>query len=139
MSSFTLALRSLRPRRTLLTVLAAAGLVLTLAACGDDGDSDAGTGDEAAGESEAPGESGPADATLEVDAIAYEDVTVPAGGTLEVVNSSGVGHTFTADDNSFDESYGSDETITVDVPDEPGEYPFHCNIHPSMTGTLTVE
>ena len=31
------------------------------------------------------------------------------------------------------------ETITVQVPDEPGDYAFFCSIHPSMTGTLTAE
>jgi plastocyanin len=50
-----------------------------------------------------------------------------------------VGHTFTADDGAFDESYVADESISVDVPDEPGDYPFHCEIHSSMTGTLTVK
>jgi len=25
------------------------------------------------------------------------------------------------------------------VPTEPGEYPFHCEIHSSMHATLTVE
>lgn len=133
--------RSHRPRRTLragLAVLAAAGLVLSLAACGDDDDSATDEGDEATSETESGG-AGTADATLTVDSLEYQDVTVPAGGTLEIVNTSGVGHTFTAEDDSFDEDYGSDETITVQVPDDPGDYPFVCEIHPQMTGTLTVE
>jgi plastocyanin len=122
------------PLRRIAVTLAALGLVMTLGACGgDDDSSDAGSGDEG------PGGSGSADATLDVDAIAYHDVSAPAGGTLEIVNSSGASHTFTANDGAFDESYGADETIEVDVPDEPGDYDFHCEIHPSMTGTLTAE
>jgi plastocyanin len=113
--------------------IAALGLVVALGACGDDDGSNAGSSN---GDT---GGSGSADATLEVDSIAYRDVTAPAGGTLEIVNSSGTAHTFTADDGAFDESYGADETITVDMPDEPGDYPFHCEIHSSMTATLTVE
>jgi plastocyanin len=113
--------------------VAALGLVVALGACGDDDGSNAGSSNGGTGGS------GSADATLEVDSIAYHDVTAPAGGTLEIVNSSGTAHTFTADDGAFDESYGADETITVDVPDEPGDYPFHCEIHSSMTATLTVE
>ena len=27
----------------------------------------------------------------------------------------------------------------VPPPIEPGDYPFHCEIHPNMTATLTVE
>jgi plastocyanin len=114
--------------------LAAIGLLAGFVACGDDdSSSDGGSADQ-------PSDgSGSADATLEVDSIAYSDVTAPAGGTLEIDNTSGVAHTFTADDESFDVSYGADETVDVDMPSEPGEYPFHCNIHPSMTATLTVE
>ena len=66
-------------------------------------------------------------------------MTAAAGGTLEVVNSSGGEHTFTADDGEFDDDLPDGETIEVDVPAEPGEYGFHCEIHPSMTATLTAE
>jgi plastocyanin len=136
--------RRWRPAAALL----ATALVLAPAACGDDDDDEASTGaaDEGSGGADYGGggsgegsPSGSADATLEVVAIEYDDVTAPAGGTLEVVNSSGAGHTFTADDGSFDESFGDGETVTVEVPAEPGEYPFHCEIHPSMEATLTAE
>jgi plastocyanin len=124
---------------TLLRHAAVAALALGLfagaAACGDDDDtsSDGGSSDQTSDGG------GAADATLEVDSIAYSDVTAPAGGTLEIDNTSGVAHTFTADDGSFDVSYGSDETVDVDMPTEPGDYPFHCKIHASMTATLTVD
>jgi plastocyanin len=112
-----------------------AGLFAGATACGDDDDasSDGGSTDQTSAGA------GAADATLEVDSIAYSDVTAPAGGTLEIDNASGVAHTFTADDGSFDVSYGADETVDVDMPTEPGDYPFHCNIHASMTATLTVD
>jgi plastocyanin len=74
-----------------------------------------------------------------VDSISYSDGTAPAGGTLEIDNTSGVAHTFAADDGSFEVSYGSDETVDVDMPTEPGDYRFHCKIHASMTATLTVD
>jgi plastocyanin len=111
-------------------VVAALGLLSGMAACGDDdSSSDGGSSDG----------SGSADATLEVDSIAYSDVTAPASGTLEIDNTSGVNHTFTADDGSFDVSYDAGETVDVDVPSEPGDYPFHCEIHASMKATLTVD
>lgn len=118
-----------------LVAVATLGLLGGLAACGDDDDasSDGGSTDQASDGS------GSADATLEVDSIAYSDVTAPAGGTLEIDNTSGVNHTFTADDGSFDVAYDAGETVDVDVPSEPGDYPFHCEIHASMMATLTVD
>lgn len=120
--------------------LAAAMLAVTLTtamtACGDDDD----TGDEPEdGSASAPAEGGGGDATLDVTEFQFSDVTAPAGGTLQVVNSSGAPHTVTADDGAFDEELADGATISVTVPTEPGEYPYHCEIHPSMQATLTVE
>jgi plastocyanin len=122
----------LRARRLLAASLAVF-LVTAVTACGDDDDNNGGN---AGSEQQAPD----ADATLDVTGISYSDVSAPAGGTLAIVNSSGAGHTFTSDDSGlFDVSFGGDDTVTVDVPSEPGDYGFHCDIHPSMKATLTVE
>ena len=129
-----------RPWWALAAGIAALTLATTTACGGDDDDDDEASTDTT--ESEAPsagGGSGTADATLEVTEFEFDDVTAPAGGTLEVVNSSGGGHTFTADDGAFDEAFGDGNSVVVDVPAEPGDYPFHCEIHPDMTGTLTAE
>ncbi len=56
-----------------------------------------------------------------------------------MVNSSGGPHTVTADDGAFDEELPDGETISVTMPSEAGEYPYHCEIHPSMTATITVQ
>jgi plastocyanin len=124
-------LRLARPRgRYLVSVAVAVAMGLALTACGDDDDA----------EPDAAADNGAADAVAyEVDDISYSDVTAPAGGTIEINNTSGVPHTFTAEDGSFDVDYGAGESATVSVPDEPGEYPFFCEIHPAMTATLTVE
>jgi plastocyanin len=111
-----------------------ATLMLAMAACGGDDDED-----DASIDATAPAESGDADATLDVADFSFSDVAAPAGGTVEVVNSSGGSHTVTADDGAFDEPLGADDTIELPVPTEPGEYPFHCEIHPDMTATLTAE
>ncbi len=74
-----------------------------------------------------------------VDAIEYTDVAAPAGGTIEITNNSGAPHTFTADDGGFNVEYGADAPATVEVPAEPGDYTFHCEIHPSMQATLTAQ
>jgi plastocyanin len=117
--------RPTAPWMRLLAALAALVLAAGLAACGDDDDDDGGGG-AAAG-------------TLEITEFQFSDVSAPAGGMLEVVNSSGGGHTVTADDGEFDEEVADGETVEVPVPAEPGEYPFHCEIHPNMRATLTAE
>jgi plastocyanin len=132
-----------RSRRwRLAAALIAATLVMAIAACGGDDDesSDTTTADESDGsDSGSDGGTGAGDATLDVTEFEFADVSAPAGGSVEVVNSSGGAHTFTADDGGFDAELPDGETVAVDVPAEPGEYPYHCEIHPSMTATLSAE
>jgi plastocyanin len=136
-----------RRRRQAAGLALAVGLTLALAACGDDDDG----GDNAASDNETTtttaadqgdqgGGGGGEAVSYEVSSLQYHDVTAPSGGTVDIDNTSGVSHTFTSDNDAFDEvDYGPDETATVDVPSEPGEYPFHCEIHANMQATLTVD
>jgi plastocyanin len=147
-----------RTGRKALAIGLAAGLALALTACGDDDDDETGTAAETTESTEAAsdpygggggettttagdeGGGAAGGATLEVTGIEYSDASAPAGGTLEIVNSSGAPHTFTSDDDAFESvDIASDGTATAQVPAEAGEYPFHCEIHPSMQATLTVE
>ena len=126
--------RSRTRRRQVLALAAALALGLGLAACGDDdddtsSDTTAESGDGASGDT----------AELVVQSNEFSDVSAPAGGQLDVVNTSGTAHTVTADDGEFDDELPDGDTITLDVPSEPGDYAFHCEIHPSMTATLTAE
>jgi plastocyanin len=125
-----------RARRAAVVALPAVlALALGLAACGGDDDD---ASDDTANAAEGEGTSAGGDA-YEITDIAYTDVTASAGGSLAIANSSGAPHTFTADDGSFDVSIDADGEASVDVPAEPGDYPFHCEIHPSMEATLTAE
>lgn len=66
-------------------------------------------------------------------------LTVKAGTAVEVKNTQGVAHTFTADDGSFDlelDPSGGGGTHTFAT---AGSFPYHCDIHPSMKGTVVVE
>jgi plastocyanin len=123
----------------LVAALLALAVLLAAAACGDDDDSGGSSDTTAAEDGGGGGDDGAADAELDVTEFQYSDVSAPAGGTLEIVNTSGAMHTFTADDGTFDDEVPDDENVTVDVPAEAGEYPFHCEIHPNMQATLTVE
>lgn len=142
-----------RGRRRSLRFAACMGLLgsaLLLGACGDDDDDDAETGTETstsapADDGDTPESTEPADdggggaATYVIEGLEFAPVSAPAGSTLTIENTSGAPHTVTNHDGVFDVDVPADESATLDVPAEPGEYDFHCNVHSSMQGTLTVE
>jgi len=118
-------------------VAAAVILVVGLTACGDDDDAESGdTGSETT-ESEATGSG----ATITAANIAFDptELSVAAGETITLRNEDDVEHSFTIDDPDIDAEAEGGEEATVDAPDQPGTYDFHCRYHPDqMTGTLTV-
>lgn len=135
----TAATSARRAGRRLFTAGVVAVFALGIAACGDD-DDDTASDDETT--TTAAGDDGGGGAApnvpVEITEFQYTDASAAPGGTLEIINSSGAAHTFTADDGSFDVEVGSGETGSVTVPAEPGEYGFHCEFHSSMAATLTV-
>jgi plastocyanin len=120
-------MRTMATRRTTWITLGitALTLLLGLAACGGD-DDDGGGG-------------GAAEADVVIEGFVFTTETVQAGAEVSIVNEDSVTHTVTADDGPFDVEVGAGDTATFTAPDEPGDYAFHCNLHPQMTGTLTVE
>ncbi len=61
------------------------------------------------------------------------------GDTIDVVNADSVTHTWTASEGAFHSgnlSPGDTFTFTFD---QPGEFDYFCQIHPSMSGSITVE
>ena len=65
-------------------------------------------------------------------------LAVAAGTTVTFVNQDSVPHTVTSDDGLFDTgqlSPGQSAQLTFAG---AGTYPYHCAIHPSMKGVLTV-
>ncbi|HEX5094516.1 MAG TPA: cupredoxin domain-containing protein [Acidimicrobiia bacterium] len=131
-----------RNSRRLLALVAAGLLVLGLSACGgdDDDDNTAATTETTGGEATTGGGGG-GGLNVTIKAFAFTDDASPtAGGEIKVENQDGVTHTFTSDDGEWEsiEISGGD-TGTTTAPSAPGEYKFHCEIHKSMTGTLTVE
>ncbi|HEX4984188.1 MAG TPA: cupredoxin domain-containing protein, partial [Ilumatobacteraceae bacterium] len=89
---------------------------------------------------EAPGGDDAAGGTeIVISGFAFsEDITVPVGTTVVVRNDDSAPHTWTADDGAFDsETIDGGGTFEFTFT-EAGTFAFHCNIHPSMTGTITV-
>jgi plastocyanin len=126
--------------RTLLCVAITA--TLGVAACGGDDD-------DTADSTDAPSETtagsttpeteptpDPASSGVVIEGFAFVlPDSVPAG-TVTVENRDGAPHTLTADDGTFDVSVSANASADAEL--EPGTYEVHCNVHPSMTGTLTV-
>ncbi len=64
-------------------------------------------------------------------------LTVKAGDSITWTNGDSANHTVTFDDGSCDTAVDSGSSVTVTYT-VPGTYAFHCKIHTSMTGSLTV-
>ena len=142
----------MRPHlRSLLAPLFAAALLLGAAGCGDDDDPEAtGSGDTTEDSSDTTsasdyGGSGgdaseaPDNAILAKD-FKLSDLTVGPGEDIVLQNDDGTKHTATADDGAFDlEADGGETSDPTAAPDDAGTFAFHCQIHPNMTATLTVE
>ena len=138
-------------RVPLLATALVVALALGAAACGDDGDdtgsgsgttANGGTTDDAYGSTSGGDGSGSDKPSVVAQGLAFEgDLTVGPGEEFVFDNQAGTTHTLTADDGAFDsgEIAGGSQSDPMAAPDEPGDYAFHCEIHSSMTGTLTVE
>jgi plastocyanin len=110
----------------LVVLLMAAGL----AACGDDDDSES---------EEAGGEENTVAVTAEDTAFSPTTATAEAGEVyFEITNKDSVKHTFTIDDTDVDIKLDPDGTGEAEADFEAGTYEWHCTIHSSMKGTLTV-
>lgn len=130
--------------------LALAGLVVA-AGCGDDDEtreqatsgttaSTAPAGDDYGGTGGGSGADGGEAGTIVAADFELTSTSVAPGEEVTFRNDDSTAHTVTADDGAFDTGpVAAGETATFTAPDGPGEIPFHCDIHPSMTGTLTVE
>ena len=66
------------------------------------------------------------------------DVAIQPGDTVMWVNRGNTPHTVTSDDGLFDsEVLNPGESFMFTFP-EAGTFSYHCEIHPFMTGSVTV-
>ncbi|MGH3672983.1 MAG: cupredoxin domain-containing protein [Pseudonocardiaceae bacterium] len=116
-----------------ISALIAVVFALVLAACGVAGPKNT--------PAQAVGVAPASDVTVTIENFAFlpAQVTVPPGATVTVVNKDQVIHTLTANNRAFNTgNVNRGIATTFKAPDQPGTYPFHCSIHPYMTGVLTV-
>lgn len=84
------------------------------------------------------GATGSQTVTISGFAFGPADLSVTAGTTVTFTNKDGVSHTATANDGSFDcrpLNGGSSMSFTFAT---AGTFDYHCAIHPSMHGRITV-
>jgi plastocyanin len=97
---------------------------------------DYGYGDEGGGGS--GGQAGAGAVEIAGFAFAPGSRSVKVGDSVKWTNQDGATHTVTADDGAFDSgnlAKGKSFTFTFD---QAGTFAYHCNIHQSMTGKVTV-
>lgn len=84
----------------------------------------------------APGASDPNNA----DAFVPPQISVSSQENIvSWTNEDSTEHTVTADDGSFDAGPISPGDTFENAFDSPGEFGYHCAIHPFMTGVVIVE
>lgn len=67
-----------------------------------------------------------------------ETLVVPAGTTVTWVNDDSYDHTVTSDDGTFHSGRLSPGEQFSHLFDQTGYYPYHCDAHPSVHGTIQV-
>ena len=65
-------------------------------------------------------------------------VFVHPGDTVDWSNQGGANHTVTSDGGAFNSGVLSPGGGYSETFDSPGTYKYHCEIHPSMHGTILV-
>ena len=132
-------------RAAFLSVLVVFSLVL--AACGSSAASPAPTtapttapAQSAAAPASAGGGGGGGNAvTIQNFAFGPADLSVAVGTTVTWTNADAASHTVTADDGSFDSSTLAGGATFTQTFSTAGTFAYHCKIHSSMHGTITVK
>jgi len=66
-------------------------------------------------------------------------ITIKVGDTVTWTNNGSVSHTSTSNTGAWDTgSISSGATSSAVAFPNAGTFPYHCTIHPSMTGTVVV-
>lgn len=92
----------------------------------------------AAGSLALPAQAATVEVTIQGMKFDPADLAIKAGDTVTFTNQDGVPHTATADDGSFDTgrlTRGKSASLTFSA---KGSYAYHCAVHPTMKGKITV-
>jgi plastocyanin len=132
-------------------LVAIAAILLLLAACSSGGATTAPSAQAPAAPTAEASVAPPAEAACvpsaaggEVD-VAIADftfdpanITATVGQTVTFTNNDSAPHTATLDDGSCTTPNINENASSALTFNAAGTYPFHCNVHPTMKGTITV-
>ena len=77
--------------------------------------------------------------TIQNMAFSPASLTVKVGDKVTWTNQDSVGHSATADDNSFDTGVIAQGQSGSNTFSKTGTYTYHCSIHPKMKATIIVQ
>jgi 3',5'-cyclic AMP phosphodiesterase CpdA len=72
-------------------------------------------------------------------AFAPKELTVKAGSTVDWTNKDDTPHTVTSDEGAFASPVMDTDQRFRFVFEKPGKFPYHCKLHPTMTGVVVVQ
>ncbi len=82
---------------------------------------------------------GPLHATIDNFAFAPKELTVKAGSTVDWTNKDDTPHTVTSDDGAFSSPVMDTDQKFRFTFRQTGKFPYHCKLHPTMTGAVVVQ
>jgi plastocyanin len=129
-------------RRTDLAAVLAAGMIALSACSGGSSSTPSQSSPDSATSTPSPGSS---DSGMSMPMITIKDFTfngpssVKPGASVMVTNQDTEAHTLTADNaGGFSVKVDPGKSIAFTAPNKPGSYPYHCDFHSNMQGTLNV-
>ena len=86
-----------------------------------------------------PVSAGTVQASIDNFSFAPKQLTVKVGTTVVWANKDDMPHTVTSDDGVFASPVMDTDQNFQYAFNKPGTFPFHCKLHPSMTGVVVVQ
>jgi len=126
--------------RRLISIGALVALTIALAACSSSPSPSPVVSPAGGGAPSASAPAGGSGQAVTIKGFAFDpaSISVTVGTTVTWTNEDGTAHTVTFDSGGVDSGHLATGATYSRTFDAPGTFAYHCAIHPSMTGTVTV-
>jgi plastocyanin len=106
-----------------------------LSGCSKDQNEPANASNNTTGNTSGPGTN---EVWIQGSAFTPQTITVTAGTKVTWTNKDGIAHTVTSNTGIFNSGNMNNNAVFSFTFATAGTYPYHCAIHPGMTGTVVV-